>query len=277
MTAQRQKTFVGVLLLASALLLPPSSVTRGQPTIKTNENAASEILRQESLARLGEACPGWKIRTMVWPSAEDLHRCRAIADQQTKADCLDWLAKFMKPEAIPKDLERYLVALANWGLFREEAKQKALCDVFICRFTQEPYVVHIQESPFNVIMSVADERLADHPKEREAHGNFIRQAASAFLHKNLVPDPTIHWVQLPPQPTADGRIVTRVQWIPPSLVITEESGLQSTDIVAEAKIGTFHINAETDGTYVRFDILKSPGGGPRDTRDPYVRRFGVAK
>jgi hypothetical protein len=49
----------------------------------------------------------------------------------------------------------------------------------------------------------------------------------------------------------------------------------SVDKERAAKIGRFHIDAETDGASVRFDILKSPVGGPRPTRDPYVRRFGA--
>lgn len=278
MIAQKQKTFVGMLLLAGAFLLPPSSVTLGKEAPKRNEKAISRILTQERLSKLGAACPAWEIRTMVWPPLEEIRLNSVKVDAETKADCLQWLKKFMRSGAIPRDLDRHLVAMANWGLFREEAEQKALLDVFLCRFTQGPYVVHIQESPFNVVISVADERRADQPEEQAAHGRFIIQVASAWLHKDILPDPAISWGELPPKQTADGRTVTRAQWTPPSIAITDEAGVvRSVDEEGEARIGTHLIGAETDGAFVGFSILKSPGRGPRATLDPHVRRFGVSK
>jgi hypothetical protein len=244
---------------------------------ETHERAISRILNREYLSGLGDACRDWKIRTMVCPSPEDMNRHRVTADQKTRADCMDWLAKFLRPDAIPRDLDRRLVAMANWGLFREEAEQKALLDVFLCRFTQGPYVVHIQESPFNVVISVADERRANAPEAQVAHGSFIIQVASALLHQDILPDPAQKWWQRVINPV-DARAVTRAQWQPPSVVI-EEPGRSwwSVDPKQAAKLGTSRISAETDGAYVRFDIIKATGGGPRAIRDPYVRRFGVSQ
>jgi hypothetical protein len=68
-----------------------------------------------------------------------------------------------------------------------------------------------------------------------------------------------------------------VQWNPPSIVSHDQAGMRLLDTARAAQIGTFHINADTNGAFVRFEVLKSPDGGPAMTRDPYVRRFAASK
>jgi hypothetical protein len=242
-----------------------------------NEKAVSRVLNKTCLAKLGEAWPAWKTHTMTWPTEEEIAKNSVQVDPSVKGDCIKWLTKFMKDESRAKGLESHLIAMANWGLYRERAEQKQLCDVFICRFVEGPYVIHIQESPSDVVISIADERLADNPKPPTAHADFIAAMASTFLHKDLVPDPAQDWFQHEPRPTVDGGAITRVQWHPPSVVTRDQKGVREIDTERAGKIGTSHIDAETDGAFVRFDIVKSPDGGPAFIRDPYVRRFGVSK
>ena len=273
MLAQINRTLVCVLILTYVLLARPSFLKSDEQTLRMNEQAASRILNEERLGKLGEVWPGWKRRTMVWPSKQEIDAVSVEAGQKVKADCIAWLEKFMKDDSLPKGLEKHLVAMDNWGLFRQKAEQEKLCDVFICRFIQGPYVVQIQESPANVIISVADERLADKPKEKGTHKEFIVQVASAILHKGIIPDRAKDWFEFEPKPSADGGVVTRVQWSPPSVVDIDEAGRRRIDTEAAAKVGTFQIEAETNGAFVRFDIMKSPEGGPRLTRNPYAQRF----
>jgi hypothetical protein len=271
-----RKTIIilGLGVFAASMRVAPAGEDQSP---RWNEAAASKVLNCSKLAKLGEAWPAWKTHTMTWPSEEEIAKNSVQVDPKVKGTCIKWLTKFVKDDSPARALESHLIAMANWGLFRERAEQKQLCDVFICRFVQGPYVIHIQESPFDVIITVADERLAEHPKPQTAHADFIVALASAFLHKDIVPDRADDWFQPKSRPTADGGAVTRVEWNPPSVISREEKGIRSIDTERAGKIGTSRINAETDGAFVRFDILKSPGGGPAFIRDPYERRFGVSK
>jgi len=256
---------------------PPAPGMRGQMAPRTREQAVDRTLSRGRLGPMAGAWPDWKIRTMVWPSAEEIRSHRVTADDRTTTDCLGWLGKFLRPAVMPKDPDKQLVAMANWGLYKEEAEQQALLDVFICRLARGPYAVHIQESPFNVVISVADKRLAHGPREQAAHERFIIQIASELLHQDILPDWAEDLKQHPPQPGADGRALTRVQWQPASVVI-EEPGRSwwSVDPEEAGRVGTHLISAETDGAYVRFDVVKATGGGPRTFYDPYARRFDVS-
>jgi hypothetical protein len=277
MVTQNGKMLVHTLLFMGACLIHPSPLKATQEALRVNEKAVSRVLNKTRLAKLGEAWPAWKTPPMTWPTEEEIAKNSVQVDPSVKDNCIKWLSKFMKDESCAKALESHLVAMAKWGLFWERTEKEPLCDVFICRFVQGSYVVHIQESPADVVISVADERLADNPKPPTAHGEFIAAMASTFLHKDIVPDRERYWFQFEPKATPDGGAITRVQWNPPFVVTHDQKGVRLIDTERAGKIGTSDIDAETDGAFVRFDILKSPGGGPAFIRDPYVRRFGVSK
>jgi len=86
----------------------------------------------------------------------------------------------------------------NRGVFRKASEQKRLCDVFLVRFTKGPYVIHIQESPFNVVISIADGRIVK-KKPKVGHKNLVLQTAAGVLHKGLVPDPAKDLFQRKPK------------------------------------------------------------------------------
>lgn len=274
---QDKKSILYILLFAYFFLtLSTTAAKQEHEIINMNEKAISRILRTDRLANLGNVWPVWKTQAMIWPSKDRIDANSVEFEQKTKVECIRWLKKLMKEEFLIKDLDKYLIAMDNWGLFREKSKQERFCDVFICRFTKGSYVVQILESPFNVVISVADETLADKAKEKIDHRDFILQISSSILHSSIVPDPLKDWFQFEPKLAPDGSSVTRVQWAPPSIVIKDKMGTRSIDTKSAAKIGTFHIEAETNGSFVRFDIIKSPEFGPRLTRNPYEQRFGTS-
>jgi hypothetical protein len=271
-----RKTIIilGLGVFAASMRVAPAGEDQSP---RWNEAAASKVLNCSKLAKLGEAWPAWKTHTMTWPSEEEIAKNSVQVDPKVKGTCIKWLTKFVKDDSPARALESHLIAMANWGLYRERAEQKQLCDVFICRFVEGPYVIHIQESPSDVVISIADERLADNPKPPTAHADFIAAMASAFLHQDLVPDRARDWFQFEPRSTPDGGAITGVQWHPPSIVGRDEKGVRLIDTERAGKIGTFQIGADTNGAFVRFNVFKSAGKGPRLTLDPYVRRFGVSK
>jgi hypothetical protein len=208
MGARNEKIVVATLFFMGAYLIHPSPMKATQEPFRTNEKVVSRLLNRTRLAKLGEAWPAWKTTQMTWPPAEAVAMNSVQVDPRVKADCVKWLTKFMKDESLAKALEGHLIAMANWGLYRERTEQEQLCDVFICRFVQGPYVIHIQESPFNVVIGITDERLAESPKPQAAHADFILAMASTFLHRDIVSDRAQNWFQFEPRSTADGGAIT---------------------------------------------------------------------
>jgi len=278
---QGKKSLICMLIVVAVFAAHSMcSVTPGTPeeqATKWNEKATSVVLAKEAMAKLGEPFPAWKIKQATWPSVTELSSASVTVDDEIRTSCVRWLRKFLKEEQLPADIDKHLVPMKNWGVFRKASEQKQLCDVFLVRFTkrQGPYVIHIQESSFNVVISIADERIVK-KKPKAGHKDLVLQTAAGVLHKDLVPDPAKDLFQRKPKATRDGGTISGLIWCPPSAVGKDKKGRKSISTHVTAKIGTFQIEADTDGRFVRFDIKKA-GGGPRLVRDPYVQRFSPPK
>ena len=259
-----------VLLMCSVI-----AVTSKEQTTKWNEKATHPALDKETLAKLGEAFPAWKIKQITWPSVTEISSASTTVDDEVRTSCIRWIKKFLKEEQLPSDIDKHLVAMKNWGVFTKASEQKRLCDVFLVRFTKDPYVIHIQESSYNVVIGIADKRIVK-KKPKAGHKDLVLQTAAAVLHKNLVPDPAKDLFQRKPKATDDGGTISGLTWQPPSVVYRDKKGRRVVKTDVAAKIGTFEIYADTDGAFVRFDIIKFVRG-PVSTYDPYIQRFSSAE
>jgi len=240
------------------------------PSIQWNEMAESQVLVEKELTELGDAFPTWKIRQITWPSVTELKSKRVEVDEKLNASCVGWIGKFMKDEQMPKNLNKHLIGMRDWGLIRKESEQKRLCDVFIARFKKPPYVVHIQESPYNVIIAVADERLAK--DARTNRKDLIVEIAASILNEPLKPDPNSEDLHVH-EVVRDECRITIVSWLLKSVATTDRNGKKCINLVKACERGAIRVKAETDGRFVRFEIVKCVSG-PRSAPDPYVERFG---
>ena len=183
---------------------------------------------------------------------------------------LDALRKFMKKGLLPTDLDKHLVAMKSWGLIRKESEQKRLCDVFITRFKKAPYVIHIQESPYNVVIAIADERLVQ--DARADHENLLIETATSILNEELKPNlqpGDFHISEI----VREGHKITKITWTLESIIVDrKENGTLRISLVKASEIGTRHVVAETDGRFIKFEIVKYVFG-PRAYLDPYIERF----
>lgn len=279
---RNEKSLICMLVLIAVFTVNPMrSITAEiskEQTTKWNEEAVNAALDKETLAKLGEAFPAWKIKQITWPSVTELSSASVTVDDEIRTSCVRWLRKFLKEEQLPADIDKHLVPMKNWGVFRKASEQKQLCDVFLVRFTkgQGPYVIHIQESSFNVVIGIADKRIVK-KKPKAGHKDLVLQTAAGVLHKDLVPDPAKDLFQRKPKAARDGGTISGLIWRPPSVVGKDKEGRGFVKTDVAAKIGTFEIYADTDGAFVRFHIVKSVSGGPRLVRDPYVQRFSPPK
>jgi len=242
------------------------------PSIQWNEIAKSKIMDNNELAKLGAAFPTWKIKQVTWPSASEINTNKVTADPNLTVQCMEWLSKFIKKEQLPTGLDKQLVAMKKWGLIREESRQKRLCDVFIARFKKAPYVIHVQESPCNVVIAVVDEQLLNDP--RIDHKDLVIKIATSVLSEALKPDPNsenLHVFEF----VRDNQKISRILWLVES-VVTLKNGQTLINDANACKIGTSQVEAETDGKFVKFDIPKVVKGS-RATPDPYVERFSTEK
>ncbi|MCD6395785.1 MAG: hypothetical protein J7M40_20055 [Planctomycetes bacterium] len=196
-----------ILLLVNHIAFPES--------IKWNQDANDITLNANALKRMGDILPNWRIKQITWPSVTEINSKSVQVGKELKTSCIAWLSKFMNKEYLPAELEKNLVAMKNWGLIRKESEQKRLCDVFITRFRRGPYVIHIQESPYNVVIAVADERLAK--ETRANHKDLVVETATSVLNQNLKPNPDsndLHVFEV----IRDGHKLSKILWIINSVI-----------------------------------------------------------
>jgi hypothetical protein len=238
--------------------------------IQWNESAISTVLNKNELTKLGRAFPAWKIKQSTWPSVTELGAKKITVDEKLNVSCIRWQEKFITTEYLPGDVNEHLVAMKNWGLIMKESEQKRLCDVFITRFRKALYTIHIQESPYNVVITVVDDRAAIGTWVDQK--DMVFKTGGAILKEELKPDPKSARL-FTSEVVRDEHKISKVTWSLES-VIRKYKGQDVVDVAKACEIGTTSVEAETDGRFVRFEIRKEVGGrGP----DPYVERFDADK
>jgi hypothetical protein len=235
--------------------------------VKWNESAQSQVMNSNELAKLGEVFPNWKIKQVVWPLTAEIESHRVVVDPNTITSCIDWLTKFMAENQLPANLNEKLVAMEEWGVIRKESEQERLCDVFITRFKKDPYVIHIQESPYNVVITVADDRFV--ASNKTDYEKMIRDTAMLVLKEQLKPDANsdFHLFEL-----KDTKL-SRAVWLTRGVATTDKDGKKCGNLINASKNGAASVEAETDGRFVRFEIVKCAGAFKRSSFDPYIKRF----
>ncbi len=239
--------------------------------LRWNESARSSILNRSELAKQSDALPAWKMKQMVWPSPEELSSSAVAVNDDLKDECVAWLTRFLDTGQAPADIREHLVAMRAWGSIREESKQKRPCDVFITRFQKGSQTVHIQESPANVVITVASE--APTPAVQASHKDLLFDTAAHLLKEGLRPNPRSESLHLTSEDRG-GIAITKADWVPESVAAEDPQGRKVLDGAQAQTLGTWSLKAETDGRYVRFIIHKYVGSVPPD---PYIERFAATK
>jgi len=266
--------FPAIMAICVACILYAQAAT--SQTIRWGQDINSLVLNKTELTKPAGALPGWKIKQMTWPYVTEIASKSVKVDNKLKACCSEWLQKFMKRGYLPADLDKHLVAMKNWGLIRKQAEQKRLCDVFIVRFKKDFYVVHMQESLYNMVIAVADERLAKN--SRSDHKQLVIETATTILNGTLKPDPNSeNFHEYVSEVGSDRHKISSVTWGIDSLITMDSTGRRTLNLAKAGEIGTTHVDAETDGRFVRFEITKCPGAVKAAFFDPYEERFGQPK
>ena len=237
-----------------------------------NSYSQSQILEKEQLNSLGNALQPWQIKQMTWPNAEEISASSVDVDNNLKLSCKKWLEKFISKNYLPNELENNLIPMKNWGLISKVSEQKRLCDVFITRYSKNNYTVHIQESPYNIVVSVADERITKDPNAD--HKKLVIDIANMLLNENLKPDPNsenLHIYEM----FYYGYKITRLTWFIDSVIVKDRDGNKCKDLTKASKVGTSNVKAETNGRFVRFEFIKETGSKAAYC-DPYEERFSPA-
>ncbi len=241
-----------------------------------NDEATSDILNKNELSKLAEVLPSWKVTQMVWPSPEELSAARVTAKAEVVSSSLDWIKRYVRHDALPEKFGDRLVPMKRWGRVTQQVGENPLCDVFIARWRTNYRVTQVQESHYNVTMTVTDERLAE--AGRTDHKEFVEEMARASLQEHLLPDeevaPILVREKVAGSDVEGSRIVlSRVLWSVPAVVVRHEEhgGPTWISLKVAREIGVTWVEADTDGRFVRFGIVKFPKGPGR--LDPYAERF----
>ncbi|MHC4529652.1 MAG: hypothetical protein ACYTEX_25375 [Planctomycetota bacterium] len=243
------------------------------PLIRWGKDAQSAILDPNELGEIRGIFPDWKISQSVWPSDKEIGSNSVEASAKHKRSCVHWLRRFVKKEYLPADLEQHLVAMNDWGLYRKRSEQRRLCDVFLARFAKNSRVVHIQESSYNVVIAVCDGGRGNGSEIDQRA--LVLSTAELILRDELNPDPNSKKVYSA-EKVSQGRKISQFSWQPPSISVMGADGKTATSVRRGWEIGTRRIEADTDGRFVRFDIVKCVKGAAVFA-DPYVERFKPAK
>jgi hypothetical protein len=216
---------------------------------------------------------------MAWPSADELSASAASVAPALKEEAHNWLKKFIRPEYLPADIEDHMVAMKAWGRVgrsSEEERPDRRCDVFLVRYRVGDHVIQIQESPYNVIMTVSDERLAESP--RQDRRQLVEEVVGAVLNKSLASSSSVLESSeslnvLESSESLNGKTGLTVSWVPASIITEIRSdGLGSASGVKMGEVGLSSVHAQTDGRFVRFSITKNDGSAAMFL-DPYNPRF----
>lgn len=233
------------------------------------EQAASAVLENKALSELGTAAlPAYKAKQMAWPSKAELASSEAAVAPELVDQCVTVLKQLTKEDSLPQDLPKHLVALKKWGLYRNASEQKEPVDVFLVRFTKGHYTVQIQEFNHLVVLTIADNNLA--AKASPDLKKFVTGIAQEFLNGKLAPDAQKDMFEFNSRSSANGSALTSFVWAPPSIVSFED-GKKKLDMDAAKALGTYEIDADTDGRFVSFEIHKYKGGPASPRAD--VNRF----
>jgi len=235
-------------------------------SVQWNAMAQSQILNRAELSKLGDAFPAWKIKQAVWPDDSEINLSKTPVDPNLNASCVEWLKKFVNNKQLPVSLDKMLIPMKGWGVIRKESEQKRLCDVFIVRYKKDDKTIQIQESPYNIIVMVADDRLGKSPNAN--HQDLIIETAQSILNESLKPNLASRFFHA----NEIGKI-TMITWVLKGVAVIDGEGKTCISLSEAGKIGATRVEAETDGRFVRFDIVKNPGAVKNAYYDPYKERF----
>jgi hypothetical protein len=265
----RLTTRLGAVLafLAACTVLPAA-----EGSVVWNKESHSRILDDQVLSKPGTGVTPWKVRSMVWPSDTEISAASVSCSTAIKAEAAGWIRRFVRREYTPADLEAHMIAMRAWGRLFDKESEK-LADVFIVRYRTGSSVIHIQESPYDVVVSIADDESDGKPRPVAERRAFVLETAVKVLDPNLLTDGKSGFYEARRGADSGTSVTSAFQWSPPSITGMDAKGQKIRDTLTASRIGAFSIKAETDGRFVRFDISKSPEAGPRLYRDPYVQRF----
>jgi len=237
-------------------------------SIQWNAMAQSQILNNTELAKLNGIFPDWKIKQVVWPDESEINLNKVIVASNLISSCMEWLRKFITNDQLPVGLDKMLIPMKEWGVIgKESSTQGRLCDVFITRFKKGDVVVQIQESPYNIIVTFSNEKLKNSPVVK--HKDLVIEVADLLLNSNLKPvvgSESLHIFEI----VNNGQNITRVSWPIESVKFIDKHGNKCIDLHKAGEIGTTSVEAETDGRFVKFALIKEiEGAGVK----PFVRRF----
>lgn len=267
------KIHIGLMVVCmSALLVCAAFAADGAKT--WNEAAANGVIQKESLAKLSPELPEWKIKQMAWPTPAEIAAHKAEASREEIDAAVAAISKVMNTAYIPADLAAHITAMKAWGTHDEPARQERLMDAFVVRYSMEGQTVQIQESPCNIVITVAPEARDQAPAANKEQ--YILDVAGKVLNPQVAPDPA--------SPTyfntaaKESPVIKRVGWIPAAAVVQSDPETKTfgTSWKKTVALGISDGAADSDGRFVRFDLLKPSPGPKRGYPDPNVERFSKA-
>lgn len=258
--------FVAVLIAGAAAAMAGSAVgpvEKAGGAVAWNQEASSAALTPEALS---EGVPAWQKAQMLWPSADDIKRHGVPATEKDRAEALAWIKKYIRPEYLPSNVADNMVAMKQWGVALDTEKETRRADVFLVRYVCQGLVIQMQESNSNVVLTVAASGpagTAADPKQ------FVLDTGTKILKDGLMFGPSDKVFTRADKGTAS--TITRLSWSPPATVVTDENGSRGVSSLKGGELGTSSISANTNGRFIRFDILKNDGGP--SMINPFVKRF----
>ncbi len=239
-----------------------------------NEEAASAILDALS----GDAAlPPFFAGQILWPSKEEMESRGGVPSDESRTRSMKWLRKMIRPEYLPDGIGSHLVSLSEVNLvpnyveaslvgarimadFGEDATDAIAVDIMctanIVRFKKGDYVVQILDTPYDVIVVVADERTAS---SRRSANVLAAEVAKAVLRDQISRVADEISSEMTIMVGYDRNTVLGMQMPRPGRVRFSRDYDRRLRLYRTyaAALGVYMMKVDGDGRFVRFDLEKA--------------------
>jgi len=199
------------------------------------------------------------------PGEGDAAQVLAMPPASVKAECVEWLQRFLAQPALPASVADHLVAVKGWT-------KAGGTDVFVVSYLVDGRLYDLVDDNCAVTVFTLDEHQSE-AVPPEDHAAFVQAVAERLLTPGMLPHPLapLRVAGLP----AD---TTRGTWLAASLEIEKDpEGPQGRLLLRwPEEPGGSSVWFETDGTFVRFTLFKAYPGS-RAFGDRYAPRFDTSE
>jgi tetratricopeptide (TPR) repeat protein len=244
-----------------------SSITDIQTEMQVffNDMAPPIISDKTLVPRLKIQSPQWAKQQLEWLRPTDIQNYKGRASPEQIKQSLQWISRVLKKEYVPRNLNANLIPLRNWAILYRDWIDHGGSDTFVVKYTADPFIIRISETPNYVIIAVRDtQQFQKTPKS--GHPDFVLEMARRLLTNELRPRDISDIAILEESASS---ITTTGFWAGKP----RYSSREAQDKSKEGEQVSDSVKFFTDGEFVMFQVLKYIWTS--EMANPFDPRFSI--